>query len=80
MGKRISFFFPELPADVAGEILGVKVEFFEHKLRGIEDLDTDPVAREPSDFVFSHIIYLLNTRGVAIISAVSDETREREKG
>jgi len=53
-GEGIAFLAPELPTDVAVDVLGVQTEAIQDDLGSLVDLDADSVAGEPGNAILGH--------------------------
>jgi len=53
--KGISFSLPELPADITGNVLSVKIELVQHDLGRIHNIIAHTIAGHPGYTILSHI-------------------------
>jgi len=57
--EGVALVAPELPADVAVDVLGVELDRAEDDLGGLHDVVADAVSRQPGDAVVGHDLSLL---------------------
>jgi hypothetical protein len=62
IGKRVAFLAPELPADIARHVLGIKFHSIENDSCRLHHIVPHAVARHPRNSVFSHRRATLSVR------------------